>query len=367
MSEKVMQQSAEAPQFNSTLSDRLSAAARPQQLLALYAEALRFDSAHPDNLPASASPQQLLALYAEALRFDSAHPGTCRPPDNLPAPASPQQLLALFAETMARDTATTGQSFPPPWSDEHFAILWGPNWPGHPFRQPPLLWHKDLREPDVTKLICSLCCDDSSGERWQRRKAFLRALWAVHALRVGQEDWRSGDAIHAKLPQLPSDDRIYKRMRCTAEHPVRLNKSDSADTTTEEIVSSNEGPVSSNNSTGTGTEKTLWLDIFFSADKDKDGNEFHYAVEVKFGALVDNDLEAYNSFVCKEYESDPPTYCLSILGSDRKQISNEIDKKRQYPIAEWHQFLKVWEKYLQEESDSDPQFAQLRNSIWRKI
>ena len=54
-------------------------------------------------------------------------------------------------------------------SDLNF--IWGQDWPGHALRNPPIFWHRPLREADITKLIVATLQDDRLSIR-----AFLRAL-----------------------------------------------------------------------------------------------------------------------------------------------------------------------------------------------
>ncbi len=56
-------------------------------------------------------------------------------------------------------------------------ILFGSDWPGHPFRHRPLFWWRSPLEPDVTRMIGRACSSGPcSNTARQRTLSFLRAL-----------------------------------------------------------------------------------------------------------------------------------------------------------------------------------------------
>jgi hypothetical protein len=203
----------------------------------------------------------------------------------------------------------------------------GPLWKGNPFYWPPLFWWQEPGEVDVTKMLSLFC-----SERYSGGKAPLRRECLLNAFREvlpadARPEWPAGSLAD---------------MEVAAEEPVPK---------AEDVP-------------GKGNMR---IDVFFRSPADRGKKaDFCYAVEVKFNAPLDNNIEGYAAYVGKQYceEAPPEKKRVVILGirDEREQRVKDL-----CPFVSWWQLLPVWEKKLKEKDVPDENFSRFRMSIWSKL
>lgn len=217
-------------------------------------------------------------------------------------------------------------------SDLNF--IWGQDWPGHALRNPPIFWHRPLREADITKLIVATLQDDRLSIR-----AFLRALC---------ESSGSLNDVENVERFLPKHDDVAVRAEDLAKGKKRI-------------------------------------DILF--EWGKGGAARVVVLEVKFGASAENPFDVYEEQakirLRKKIHPDKRNgddfssaigyfFVIQHASSER-----EVRKKscftrdcNAWRVVYWQDLLRRWEEHLQKEyvtNIPDSAGASVRCSIFNKV
>ena len=189
----------------------------------------------------------------------------------------------------------------PPWES-----VCGTDWDYHPFRYTPLFWWREAYEPDVTRMIRTVCLPTYAGH-----KAAL-----CHA----------STFLIALLQSLPNCPPL----------PFEL------DGRAIEVLAEEE------------TEEKKRLDLILTDGKNC------VAIEAKFNAAADNPFEQYNKYLAAKGYAKP---LKVILGCQRVKQEN-------WSFAHWVDVLRNWENLLlaadvQYRNAED--FSRLRATIWAKL
>lgn len=206
-------------------------------------------------------------------------------------------------------------------------LIWGQDWPGHALRNPPIFWHRQLREADITKLIVATLQGDNLSIR-----AFLRALYES-----------SGSLNNENVERfLPKHDDVIVRAEDLAKGKKRI-------------------------------------DILFEWGK---GSTARVVVlEVKFGASAENPFDVYEEQAQIRLEKRNGDDFSNAIGyffviqhaSSEQEISDKSCFKRDcnaWRVVYWQDLLKRWEKNLQKEYITnlpDSTGALVRRSIFNKV
>ncbi len=191
-----------------------------------------------------------------------------------------------------------------------FGTLFGENWEGHPFCNKSLFWHRNLLEPDATRLIGKVCSYNYCGSKKnQRILSFCIAL---------QESIS------------PS-----RNLLTIAE----INENTALEMSCEYVV-----------------EKKR-IDIVIHQQGDPESP--FIVLEAKFDAPLNNDLEVYEKHAQKKQN------CLCIILGCKDERTEKI--KQRWHFAHWAEVLRYWELQLKKSKDIDEDFSRLRSSLWAKL
>lgn len=206
----------------------------------------------------------------------------------------------------------------PAFSTPQWGNVCGPDWDGHPFRHAPLIWWREALEPDVTRMIKIMCSPSDSGH-----DAAIRAQTFLEALRAALFD-------KSNKPSLP--------FKLESREAIQVE----AEKATSKDARGNKGR----------------LDLIFSKD------EACVAIEAKFDASWDNDLELYKKDIKKRKYKN---WLLVILGCKDKREQKDI--KNGWYFAYWIDVLRYWEHFLYEKANHkkhNVDFSRVRATIWEK-
>ena len=207
-------------------------------------------------------------------------------------------------------------------------LIWGQDWPGHALRNPPIFWHRQLREADITKLIVATLQGDNLSIR-----AFLRALCEASG---------SLSDNHNVERFLPKHDDVIVRAEDLAKGKKRI-------------------------------------DILFEWGK---GSAARVVVlEVKFGASAENPFDVYEEQAQIRLEKRNGDDFSNAIGyffviqhaSSEQEVSDNSCFKRDcnaWRVVYWQDLLRRWEKNLQKEYITnlpDSTGASVRRSIFNKV
>ena len=213
-------------------------------------------------------------------------------------------------------------------------LIWGQDWPGHALRNPPIFWHRPLREADITKLIVATLQDDQLSIR-----AFLRALCEASG---------SLSDKHNVERFLPKPDDVIVRAEDLAKGKKRI-------------------------------------DILFEWGK---GSAARVVVlEVKFGAIAENPFDVYEEQAkirlekrthpekgtCDDFSNAIGYFFVIQHASSEQEVSDKSCFKRDcnaWRVVYWQDLLRRWEKNLQKEyitNIPDSTGASVRRSIFNKV
>ena len=217
-------------------------------------------------------------------------------------------------------------------SDLNF--IWGQDWPGHALRNPPIFWHRPLREADITKLIVATLQDDRLSIR-----AFLRALC---------ESSGSLNDVENVERFLPKHDDVAVRAEDLAKGKKRI-------------------------------------DILF--EWGKGGAARVVVLEVKFGASAENPFDVYEEQAKirlrkrihpdKRNGDDFSSAIGYFFVIQHASSEREVRKKscftrdcNAWRVLYWQDLLRRWEEHLQKENVTnipDSAGASVRCSIFNKV
>ena len=217
-------------------------------------------------------------------------------------------------------------------SDLNF--IWGQDWPGHALRNPPIFWHRPLREADITKLIVATLQDDRLSIR-----AFLRALC---------ESSGSLNDVENVERFLPKHDDVAVRAEDLAKGKKRI-------------------------------------DILF--EWGKGGAARAVVLEVKFGASAENPFDVYEEQAKirlrkrihpdKRNGDDFSSAIGYFFVIQHASSEREVRKKscftrdcNAWRVVYWQDLLRRWEEHLQKEHITnipDRAGASVRCSIFNKV
>ena len=263
-------------------------------------------------------------------------------------------VLLQVAQSIAKNILLASQAIAATAPKAHYATpclvsIIGPRWDGSPFNAPPLFWWKGAGEVDITKMLALFCSKEYSGEKAPlRRKCLLESLKKVLPDNAMPE-WT--DEMVANMEVLA--EKTFSDPTAKTTPPPRLK--------------------------GEPKEPGYRIDLLFRSPATGEKKaEFCYAIEAKFDATLDNDLDTYAKYVgsCYEGKAPPAAKLLVILGlnDDRKNKKSEKQNNKatdnpnnQFHFVSWWKLLPIWEKEIQSQGDLDENFSRFRMTIWSKI
>ena len=238
---------------------------------------------------------------------------------------STRETVALLCQQHHADLFSN--AFTPP---EGISNLFGPDWPGHALRHQPVFWHRELTEPDITKLVVATLQDDRRSTR-----ALLRALH------------QASDS--------PKND-VERFLPSAKDITVRA----------EEV-----------------SQKNKRIDILFEWGHAQTARIV--VLEVKFDASADNPFADYEdlaesrlkSRTCEDSENNIHYFFVIQHASSMRAVIGEQALEQHFTrtanpwrIVFWQKLLQLWETHLKEEhalSLPNSSGASVRHSIFKKI
>jgi len=284
---------------------------------ALKEQMLRIASQTLQSAPGNFSYNQSLLSFIDG-RFDTAFVEETR------------DIVCLICKEIGFDSSGYGASL----NSNDLNLILGQDWPGHALRTPPIFWHRQLREDDITRLIVSTLQGDKLSIR-----AFLRALC---------ESSGSLNDIDNVERFLPKHDDVVVRAEDVARDKKRID-----------ILFE----------WGTGrTARVVVLEVKFGSDTKNPFDIYEEQAKIRL------EKRAHPENVTSHDFSNAIGYFFVIqYASSEREVREKSYFKRDcnaWRIVYWQNLLRQWEKYLQKEyvtSLPDSAGASVRCSIFNKV